>query len=459
MRIFLSILLVFAFAFSAWSQEVQQKIPDRTRILFLLDGSGSMLAGWSDTNRITAAKNLLTSLVDSLKGTPEVELALRAYGHLYARSSQNCKDTKLEVGFGPSNHQRIIQRLAQIEPKGTTPIAYSLEQAAGDFPSTEGYRNIIIIITDGIESCDGDPCEVSLALQRKGIFLRPFVIGIGMNEEFAAQFNCLGTYFDAREIDDFKTALNEAIRTSLEPATVSVELLDEQGRPRETNLNVSFINSLTRASEFDFVHYRDTRGRPDSVTIDPVLTYDVIANSVPPVIKRNVRIEPGRHNVISLTVPRGKLSVMQSGAGVYGENPKALVREKGGRSILYAQQVNTTHDYLSGTYDLEVLTLPRTMLRNVEVRPRETTTLRLPSPGILNIQHAAAGYGSLYVVREDGSQEWVMDLNHNDTKISIALQPGRYKVVFRASMAPGSKYTSIKDVEVKEGQSQLIRIF
>ncbi len=418
-----------------------------------------MLAGWSDTNRITAAKELLTSLVDSLRNSREVELALRAYGHLYARSSQNCRDSRLEVGFGPSNHQQIIQRLSQIEPKGTTPIAYSLEQAANDFPETQGYRNIIIIITDGIESCDGDPCAVSVALQKKGIFLRPFVIGIGMNEDFADAFNCLGTYFDARDIDDFRVALNKAIKTSLEPTSVSVELLDENDRPTETDINVSFVNALTQQSEFDFVHYRDAQGRPDSVMIDPVLTYDVVVNSVPPVIKRNVRLMPGEHNVISVRAPRGKLSINQSGAGVYGDNPHALVRMPGNRGpVLHAQRVNSSHDYLAGTYDLEVLTLPRTVIQGVTIKPRETTQIKLPAPGILNIRHAAAGFGSIYVIRDNGP-EWVMDLNHQDNQISVALQPGRYKVVFRAAMAPGSKYTSVKDVTILEGQSQMLRLF
>ena len=381
MRIFLIILFTGIVTYSASGQEVQQQLPNRTRILFLLDGSGSMLAGWSDTNRITAAKELLTSLIDSLRNTPEVELALRAYGHLYARSSQNCKDTRLEVGFGPSNHQRIIQRLAQIEPKGTTPIAYSLEQSATDFPTTEGYRNIIIIITDGIESCDGDPCAVSRALQRKGIFLRPFVIGIGMDENFADQFSCLGTYFDAREIDDFRLALNKAIRTSLEPTSVSVELLNEKGQPTESNLNVSFVNSLTRISEFDFVHYRDSRGRPDSVMIDPVITYDVVANSVPPVVERNVRLEPGRHNIISLAVPRGKLRINQSGAGVYGENPNILIHPRGARAILHAQRVNTSHDYLAGSVN-------RTTYDTPECGDQTKRNYRTPSPGSRDPEHS-----------------------------------------------------------------------
>ena len=82
----------------------------------------------------------------------------------------------------------------QIKPQGNTPIAYSLSESADDFPGVSNYRNIIIIITDGLESCNGDPCQVSRDLQKKGIFLKPFVIGIGMSENYERQFGCLGEF-------------------------------------------------------------------------------------------------------------------------------------------------------------------------------------------------------------------------------------------------------------------------
>ena len=69
----------------------------KTRILFVLDGSGSMYAKMGTDNRITVAKRLLTRLVDSLKYQDELELALRVYGHQSVKTDRNCKDTRLEV--------------------------------------------------------------------------------------------------------------------------------------------------------------------------------------------------------------------------------------------------------------------------------------------------------------------------------------------------------------------------
>jgi Ca-activated chloride channel family protein len=113
-------------------QEYEQKLPDKTRILFLLDGSGSMLAEWGPTLKINVAKRFLAQFVDSLRADPDLELALRVYGHQYHRRYQRCDDSKLEVPFGKDNHSQLIQKLSHVDPQGTTPPAYSLEQAGGN---------------------------------------------------------------------------------------------------------------------------------------------------------------------------------------------------------------------------------------------------------------------------------------------------------------------------------------
>ena len=157
--------LIFIFTFSASAQKVTQKRKDNTRILFLVDGSNSMYGAWESQQKIDAAKQLLNDLVDSLRVNKNLQLGLRIYGHQYSLENRNCKDTKLEVPFSPNNHDKIISTMNTLTPQGTTPIAYSLEQAAGDFPVSDQFRNIVIIITDGVESCGGDPCTVSEALQ------------------------------------------------------------------------------------------------------------------------------------------------------------------------------------------------------------------------------------------------------------------------------------------------------
>lgn len=453
----LSLTCIFLLNF-AFGQVNQQKLPEKTRILFLLDASGSMLGQWERTNRITAAKKLLSDLVDSLKVNQNLELGLRVYGHQFNKRLQNCQDTKLEVGFKTGNHDQIKNKLAALVPKGTTPLAYSLEQAANDFPGQEDVRNIVIIITDGLESCDGDPCAVSLALQRKRVFLKPFIIGLGMNKSFEDEFDCLGQFFDAANIRKFRKVLNTAIQQTLEQTTVSVELLDKGNNPVVTNVNVTFINSMTKEPVYDFVHYRDRQGRPDSVEIDAVLGYDLMVNTVPGILKKDIKIIPGRHNVLKVNAPQGQLTVLQPGHTEYKKGVKFIVRKQGQRKILHVQDINTKEDYLIGKYDLEILTLPKILVRGVEIEQGKVNEIKVPNPGVMNLYANVKGFGSLYAIDENGKQSWVKNLDRNKTRFTMAIQPGDYKLVFRAENAFGSKYTTIKNFTIKSGTTTNIKL-
>ena len=460
-RFFKYALLFFAVAAlwqSAVGQQVQQKLPEKTRILFLLDGSGSMLAKWENTYRIVVAKKLLTDFVDSLRTDENLELALRVYGHQYDRRLRRCDDTKLEAPFSSNSHDRIINVLKNLGPKGTTPIAYALEQAANDFPRDDNVRNIIIIITDGIESCDGDPCAVSLALQRKNIFLKPFIIGIGMDKQFEEQFGCMGSFYDAANIREFRHALSTALFQSLGETTVSVELLDLNNQPKETNVNVSFINHFTQRAAFEFVHYRDQLGRPDSVEIDPVLSYDIVVNTIPPVRKNNVEIVAGTHNVISIKTPQGKLRIDQPGHTEYEKGVLAQVRPNNQSEICTSFHLPDETKLLVGTYSVTCNTLPPVTFPSVSIEQSKTTSLRLPQPGVVNFVSSSTGIGSIYLLHEDGTQEWIYNLDPDKTRNTVAIQPGSYKVVYRSENSKGSKFTNIHHFEIQPGSSFNIRL-
>ncbi|MEM9676175.1 MAG: VWA domain-containing protein [Bacteroidota bacterium] len=455
----ISILCFWWLPSSVTAQVQIQRPPEKTRMLFLLDASGSMFAEWGSSLRMDVAKSMLIDLVDSLRVDPNLELALRVYGHQFHRRYQNCEDTKLEVGFAGNNHDRIIGKLRQLQPAGVTPIAYSLEQAARDFPIDPDYRNVVIILTDGIESCGGDPCAVSLALQERNIFLKPFVIGLGMKENFEEEFACVGQYFDAKNQREFQNVLNKILKQSLETTTVSVELLDQDQQRTETDVNVTFVNNSTKAALYDFVHFRDAQGRPDSVIVDAVLSYDVVVNTIPPVMKRNVTFEGGTHNVLSIQAPQGALVFKQPGYSEYANGVQALIRRKGRPDIINIQSLPQAEKYLVGSYDIEVLTLPKTYFRDVSVAQSETTELTLLGPGLLNANFVKQGIGSLYQLNNEGRQRWIMDFDANATRITTAIQPGKYKLVFRAVDAFGSKYTEVKAFEVQTGSTVNIKFF
>ena len=452
----LSLFFFFFLGSSSLSgQEINhQALPEKTRILFVLDGSGSMNADWGENqSRMDVAKGILTHLVDSLRINPKLELALRVYGHRYSRQSNNCTDSQLEVPFGVNNHNTIISQIREITPRGVTPITYSLLQAAGDFPANAGYRNILILITDGVESCGGDPCQASIELQKKGVFLRPFIIGLGVPGGRA--LDCVGKFIDAENARSFNKILNESIQTTFANTTVSVELLNGENQPVETNINITFLNSMTRTAAYEFVHYLDAAGKPDSVQVDPVLTYDVVVNTLPPVVRKNVNIVNGTHNVIRIPAPQGTVVVKPEGRG----NPfSAVVRQQGQGEILHQQMSSQPYRYLEGEYEVETLTLPRRVFP-VSVKAGKAVTITLPSVGAVNINTLAVGYGSIFEILETGESQWVCTLDENKSRHFLNLLPGNYKIAFRARRTRGSKYTAIKNFQVKSGQTLNLSIF
>jgi Ca-activated chloride channel family protein len=436
-----------------YGQEYEQKPPDKTRILFLLDGSGSMLTEWGPTLKINVAKRFLAQFVDSLRTDPDLELALRVYGHQYHRKYQRCDDSKLEVPFGKDNHTQLIQKLNQVNPQGTTPLAYSLEQAVDDFPEDENARNIIIIITDGIESCDGDPCQVSLKLQKQNIFLKPFIIGIGMEKSFDEQFGCMGQYFDAENIAGFRAALKKSIDQTLEKTTVSVELLDHENKTTISDINITFVNDFTGVAAYDFIHYLDRNGNPDSVEVDAVISYDIKVNTLPAVIEPDPDIIPGQHNIIKIKCPQGTLRISQKNHSEYKKDVEVLIYQQGDDQILKSLNIEETHDFLVGKYDIRITTLPMVEIKGISISPLELNTIEIPPPGILNTKSSFTGIGSLYLLLDNGASEWIYNLPDNQVETSIALQPGNYKLVFRSKNALGSKFSKIKTFTIQSGRT------
>ncbi|MDA9782835.1 VWA domain-containing protein [Vicingaceae bacterium] len=457
MSVLKNIALLFIFMFSFALAEAQTA-PQKTRILFVFDASQSMYGRWDNGQKIQIAIRLLREIVDSLKTAENVEVALRVYGHQNNVTSdgRNCKDTKLEVPFSAKNHEKIIERLGSIRPKGTTLIAYSLEQAAYDFPDDKNARNVIILITDGIEECDGDPCAVSLALQKRGVVLKPFIIGMGLEPEVIDAFKCVGNYYDATSEATFKDVLGIVISQALNNTTAQVNLLDELNRPSETNVPITFYDSFSKQVRYNFVHTIDSRGNPDTLPIDPLGSYDLVVHTIPPVGKKGVKLVAGKHTTVAIDAPQGQLELKMNGYNEY-KDLKAIVRKEKEQEVLVVQDFENIQKYITGKYDLEILTLPRTYIEGLNIVQSRTTTVEIPQAGLATIAMSAKGYGSIFQLKGE-ELVWVCNLNSISARQSIVLQPGSYKVIFRPINSRLSIYTKEESFEIESGQSSQVKL-
>lgn len=419
-----------------------------------------MYAPWSSNVKIDVAKKVMADFLDSLKNEENLEIALRCYGHTtFFKPERNCKDSKLEVPFAPvkKNFQKVKDRIQKLEPLGTTPIAYSLGECTKDFTPCDNCRNIVILITDGIEECGGNPCEVSIELQKKGIFLKPFVIGVGLDVNFADVFACMGKFYDVSNELNFKDVLKLVITEALSQTTVEVDLLDINKKPLETDVTMSFYVAGTNVSKYNYLHTINSAGNPDTLVLDPDIMYDLEVHTIPPVKKKNIKIVRGKHNVIPLDAPQGYLKFIQKGKEV-NDYPLVVVRKAGDMNTLVAKEFGSTEKLIVGKYDVEILTLPRIKLNDIEIKQSETKTIEIPTSGILVTKTMGKGYGSIYA--DDGKNvEWVYNLNSNLTNEMIYLQPGKYKVVFRYENALQTIRTIEKNIVITSGNKINLQLY
>ncbi|MBN1118850.1 MAG: VWA domain-containing protein [Bacteroidales bacterium] len=460
-RILLVFILFSSFLTFGYSQTTMPKkyvAPD-TRILFVFDASQSMMGMWESDRKINIARKVLISMIDSLQTMENVQMALRVYGHQSPVPPQDCNDTRLEVPFAKGNASRIRQELRYINPKGTTPIAYSLQMAGKDFPQEcIDCRNIIILITDGIEACDGDPCEVSRELQKLGIVLKPFVIGIGIDEGFKDTFDCIGHYYNASNEEKFKEVMEVVISQALNSTTAQVNLLDKNGHPTETNVNMTFFDHFSGKVIYNYVHTMNYRGVPDTLVLDHLITYDIRINTIPPVYIDSAVVYVGKHTVLAADCPQGTLLLKVDGGAQYRGMP-FIVRKHKQAETLHVQEINKEENYIVGKYDIEIPVLPRILLENVEINQSTTTTVTIPRPGILNLIKPAPGYGSIYIRKDKNQEDFVCNIDNSVRNETIILQPGIYRIVFRAINAKQTLFTVNKTLEIKSGGAEVLQLY
>lgn len=452
------LLLILASFGSPTIASAQEEKEEITRILFVFDASNSMNAIWQKRSKLEVAKKLLVETIDELEEFDNVELALRVYGHQtrIEPGKQDCNDTKLEVPFSKINHRKIKERIRTIRAKGTTPIARSLEKSAGDFPACDNCRNIIILITDGIEACDEDPCAMSMALREKGIILKPFVIGIGVDEDWVKDLECIGKFYDASSEESFENVLNIVISQAINNTTVQVNLLNDKNEAKETNVPLIFTNVDNKSIDYIYMHTLNYKGLPDTIVVDPLPTYDLEVHTLPMVLKKNIKIQPGKHNEINVKCPRGSIKInIDERLNAYYELG-IIVRQDDKHDILHVQKVNESQKYITGVYDVEILTLPRIKLDNVSLSQDEIFDFNVPAPGSLSILLDISGYGQIFEVKED-KLVWVTNTSVGIKSHNLTMQPGLYKYVFRARNSKESIYTIVKEFRIQSGSSTQIK--
>lgn len=191
----------------------------RDNVLIILDSSYSMSEKINGERKIDIAKRAIGEVLSNL--SPDVSVGLRVYGHKgNFLGIGACKASELKVPVGANNRSIISNQLLSIKPTGWTPITYSIRQAVDfDFAGVSGKKRIILL-SDGMETCDGSPCDYAVQLVKSNIDLKIDVIGFGLTEPAAdSQLKCTalatkGKYYTANSAGELLDRLNKSFNIS-----------------------------------------------------------------------------------------------------------------------------------------------------------------------------------------------------------------------------------------------------
>ena len=205
-------------AFHTQAQDETATPSSPSKVMIVLDASGSMWGQVEGRTKIEIARETLKSTLSSLPA--ETEVGLIAYGH---RRKGDCGDIELLQSARPGNATAISSSVEKLNPKGKTPLSDAVRMAAKELRSSE-QKATVVLLTDGLETCKADPCALGKELKETGLDFTAHVIGLGLSREEGRKIACLaentgGKYVSADSADDLKKAFDKTVKPSDDTTT------------------------------------------------------------------------------------------------------------------------------------------------------------------------------------------------------------------------------------------------
>lgn len=435
---------VLAQADSAESSETRD-------LVLVLDASGSMWGRMDGTEKIVVARNVLGDLIDELpEGEGNGNVALVAYGH---RREGDCDDIETIVPLAPLDRAALKTAVNGLNPKGKTPLTAST-QVAIDLVKASGAPATVILVSDGVETCDGDPCATVRAAREAGIDFVLHVVGFGIEEGDVAPLECAaqaggGLYFPADDADALAAALQQAVEPPEEPdARLLVKAVGDDALVDA--LVIVTTGGEDVAAGRTYTH-GDTNPRVFGLAAG---TYDVEVSAVripgaAPVRFAGVELKDGDEVERVADFSGGEISVNVTSHGEL-HDAAVTVRRAGtnddvtaGRTYKSGNSNPRTLNVTAGTYDVEIGSVeisgkPTHVWQGIEVGGGDAVELSHDFPaGTLKVGATAGGalQDAVVSVRPAGGGSQVAGgRTYTDAKTNpktFTLSPGSYAVTVK----------------------------
>jgi Ca-activated chloride channel family protein len=199
-------------------------------LVLILDASGSMWARVDGNFKIAIAREVLGDMIDKLPDDSTVGMV--AYGH---RRKRDCSDIETLVPIGPLDKAALTQTIKGLDPRGRTPITASINQAIDLVRATQNPARVILV-SDGLETCGGNPCKAVADARAAGVDFVMHVVGFALGDKNVASLECAaqaggGLYFDAANAGELGAALEQAVEKTplLSGGQLSVKAIANDG--------------------------------------------------------------------------------------------------------------------------------------------------------------------------------------------------------------------------------------
>lgn len=434
------ILTTYSVAFSQDDNQIFTK-----RILFILDGSGSMNEQWNHESKWDMAVSTLSNLIDSFEQVnKDFQIGIRVLGHQHERTAHRCDDTKLEIPFSSElTFSKVNSALKKIYPKGYTPLAYSLAQSEIDFKDEQTAQNIIILITDGLENCGGNPCEVATKLREKNIFINPYIIGLGIDSLQSQNLECIGKYIDAKNKEVFKQVVKSILTEVAVRTTMTISFVKSDSSAYPNYIPYSLIDKRTGLDVKTFIYSSETKKYKDTIHVNPQFNYELWIHTNPTFRLENFSITKGKHHHYIIPILTGKIQY---------DHP---YKTKKNQYFLHNNDMSRWqwHTGISPLYRLEEKNmqlhynmLPIQSLDKISNKENSEFNVKTIARGTINIKKGLKYLSSIY------SKSWdkIITLGA-DELYTLDLMVGEYYCLFKSKDA-SSEHTKYTPFAIQENQ-------
>jgi Ca-activated chloride channel family protein len=208
--------------------------------------------------------------------------------------------------------------------------------------------------------------------------------------------------------------------------------------------------------KYVYTHTLNRKGNPDTLVLDPEINYDLIVNTTPRVELKDISIEKYQHNTINVDAGQGEIQFRFTNANKPYQID-ARISQQGESATLNTQKIGETDKYLVGWYDIEILTLPRIYV-TTKVTQSGLNTIDIKAPGFVSYTAGKGIVGQIFTKNDNGTWDWVCNLDEGGYKGRFTLQPGGYKVIYRMKDTYKSEYTLEKEFRINSNSTTTLKL-